>query len=227
MSLKPESPLEIFAFRHGQTDWNKEGRIQGHLDVPLNAQGHEEAARLGLALRRIPFGVILSSDLSRAVRTSEILLARAEAERWHPIVPILRDERLREVHLGALQGLTHAEIHEKFGAELSGKLGRKILSDEELRDLGSESIDALLARVMGAIHETSLRAEFKSDPTLALGLSTHGGVLRRLLHWAGGIEQIRFPIPNAVLFRFHYSRQNRTLRFVPETTYLTINSTDR
>lgn len=209
--------IEIFAFRHGQTDWNKEGRIQGHLDVPLNEEGKAEAKRLARAFRRVPIGLILSSDLSRAVHTSEIALAHAKNEGWHPEVPILRDERLREVHLGALQGLTHTEIHEKFGAELSGKLGKRILSDEELRDLGSESADALLHRIMGALEETTACKEFLTSETQALGLSTHGGVLRRLLYWAGGIEQLKFPIPNAVFFRFQYDRDKKSLRFIAET----------
>lgn len=219
MKSHPREIVDIFAFRHGQTDWNKEGRIQGHLDIPLNEQGRDEAARLALGLKRIPFGLILSSDLSRAVNTSEILLERAKREGWHSPVPILKDERLREVNLGALQGLTHTEIHEKFGAELSGRLGRKILSDEELRDLGSESVDSLVSRVMGAIHEAVLRAEFTAASEASLGLSTHGGVLRRLLHWAGGIEQIRFPIPNAVFFRFRYSISERKLSFLAETPF--------
>jgi len=208
--------IEIFAFRHGQTDWNKEGRIQGHLDVPLNEEGKEEAKRLARGFRRVPVSLILSSDLSRAVHTSEIAIALANEEGWHPEVPILKDERLREVHLGALQGLTHTEIHEKFGGELSGKLGRKILSDEELRDLGSESADALLLRVMDALEEATARKEFHATGR-ALGLSTHGGVLRRLLYWAGGIEQLKFPIPNAVFFRFQYERENRSLHFIAET----------
>lgn len=219
MKPTPRETIDIFAFRHGQTDWNKEGRIQGHLDIPLNEQGRFEAARLALGLKRIPIGLILSSDLSRAVNTSELLLERANREGWHPRIPIISDERLREVNLGALQGLTHAEIHEKFGAELSGKLGRKILSDEELRDLGSESVESLIGRVMGAIHEIVLRPELNQSPELSLGLSTHGGVLRRLLHWSGGIEHLRFPIPNAVFFRFRYSTTDRSLKFIPETSF--------
>ncbi len=209
--------IDLFAFRHGQTDWNKEGRIQGHLDIPLNTQGEGEALRLSLGLRRIPLALILSSDLSRAMRTSEIALKEASRLGWHPSIPVISDARLREVNLGALQGLTHFEIREKFGAELSSRIGNKILSDEELRDLGSESIDSLVSRVMGAIHEASLRPEMNSATEASLGVSTHGGVLRRLLHWAGGIEQIKFPIPNAVFFRFRYSPIKKKLIFVAET----------
>lgn len=215
--MKSPALLPIYAFRHGQTDWNKEGRIQGHLDVPLNETGRAEGLRLARALRRVPIRLVLSSDLSRAVDTATITLAEAIRNAWHPDVPILRDARLREVNLGSLQGLTHTEIHAKFGANLSRKIGSRILSDEELRDLGSESVDDLLGRLMAAIDEVAAHPELL-NPGAALALSTHGGVLRRLLHSAGGIEEIGFSIPNAVFFPFAYERATKRLvyrDFVP------------
>lgn len=205
--------LPIYAFRHGQTDWNKEGRIQGHLDVPLNETGRAEGLLLARALRRLPIRLVLTSDLSRAVDTATITLAEAIRNGWHPSVPILRDARLREVSLGALQGLTHSEIHERFGANLSRKIGSKLLSDEDLRDLGSERPEDLLGRLMAAIDEIAAHPELLGNGS-ALALSTHGGVLRRLLHSAGGIEEIGFSIPNAVFFPFVYERGTKTLRFV-------------
>lgn len=211
--------IQIIAFRHGQTDWNKEGRIQGHQDIPLNALGQEEAVRLALGFRRIPFGMILSSDLSRAYDTATIALAEATKNNWHPPITVLADERLREVNLGKLQGLTHSEIHEKFGKELNGKLGTKILSDEELRDLGSEPAEALVSRVMAAIEFASTHPDFLDAKRIAgqqgivpaLGISTHGGILRRLLHHAGGMEEIRFSIPNGVFFSFEFDPLTKKL----------------
>lgn len=205
--------LPIYAFRHGQTDWNKEGRIQGHLDIPLNDAGRAEGAHLAKALRRLPIRLVLTSDLSRAVDTATITLAEAIRNGWHPSVPIVRDARLREVSLGSLQGLTHAEIHAKFGANLSRKIGSKILSDEDLRDLGSERPEDLIHRLMAAIDEVSTHPDLLAEGA-ALALSTHGGVLRRLLHFAGGIEEIGFSIPNAVFFPFVYERETKTLRYV-------------
>ncbi len=212
-----KSTLRIYAFRHGQTDWNKEGRIQGHRDVPLNEQGRADAIRLALAFRRLQVGMILTSDLSRARDTARIALAEACRAGWHSEVPIIDDPRLREVDLGALQGLTHAEIHEKFGKALSSKLGSEILTDEELRDLGSERAEDLYARVLSSIHDASASEALREGNALAL--STHGGVLRRLLHSAGGISNIGFSIPNAMFFPFEYDLLERKLLFVRETRF--------
>jgi probable phosphoglycerate mutase len=205
--------LPIYAFRHGQTDWNKEGRIQGHLDVPLNDTGRAEGRRLARALRLLPIRLVLTSDLSRAVDTATIVLREAVAKGWHSEVPVIHDPRLREVHLGALQGLTHSEIHARFGGNLSRKVGSKILSDEDLRELGSEPVEDLLGRLMAAIDEIAMHPDLLSE-NAALALSTHGGVLRRLLHSAGGIEEIGFSIPNAVFFPFVYDRKTKTLKYL-------------
>ncbi len=213
--------LPIYAFRHGQTDWNKEGRIQGHLDVPLNEKGRAEGTHLAHALRRVRVHMILSSDLSRAVDTAKLSLSEAMRKGWHSEVPILTDSRLREVHLGRLQGLTRDEIQERFGATLSQQIGAKLLSDEDLRDLGSEPTEDLLHRLLSSIKEVSQRAEL-STPGSALAISTHGGVLRRLLHAAAGIDEIRFSIPNAAFFPFLYDRATKRLHypdFVPFTAF--------
>jgi len=212
------SLLQIYAFRHGQTDWNKEGRIQGHLDVPLNDTGRAEGLRLARALRYLPIRLILSSDLSRAVDTATITLTEAIRNGWHPVVPILRDARLREVNLGSLQGLTHTEIHAKFGKNLSRKIGTKILSDEDLRDLGSEPVEDLLDRLLTAIDEIASHPELLAEGA-ALAVSTHGGVLRRLLHHAGGVEEIGFSIPNAVFFPFTYDRKKKKLVYVEKIVF--------
>ncbi len=211
--MTPDDGLLVYAFRHGQTDWNKEGRIQGHLDIPLNELGRSEGPRLARALRRLPVRLILSSDLSRASDTAKMLIEEAVKQDWHPRVPIVTDPRLREVNLGSLQGLTHSEIHTKFGAALSRKIGAKILSDEDLRELGSERVDDLLARLLSAIADGARHPNVRSGPA-AIAISTHGGVLRRLLHFAGGIEEIGFSIPNAVFFPFRFNPRTGELRFI-------------
>jgi probable phosphoglycerate mutase len=93
---------EIILVRHGETAWNAEGRIQGHLDIALNDIGLAQAAAVGSRLRRERFDAIYSSDLARAFETARPIVNGADRI-------ITRDARLRERHLGILQGLTGEE----------------------------------------------------------------------------------------------------------------------
>jgi 2,3-bisphosphoglycerate-dependent phosphoglycerate mutase len=97
--------LELWLVRHGETDWNVAGRIQGHLDVPLNANGVAQARNLASRLSGQRFEAVYSSDLSRALET-----ARVVAARLHDAPDVRVDVRWREQHLGVIQGLTHDEI---------------------------------------------------------------------------------------------------------------------
>jgi broad specificity phosphatase PhoE len=93
--------------RHGETDWNREGRWQGWADPPLNDTGRAQARRLADELRALAFDAVYSSDLRRAFETAEIL---AEPHG----VPIVADPGLREIDVGSWSGLTRAEIGERF-----------------------------------------------------------------------------------------------------------------
>lgn len=94
--------------RHGQTDWNKEGRYQGQLDIPLNAEGllQAEAAAQSIAASAQEFAAIYSSDLLRARQTAEIV-ARLLS------LSLQLDPRLREINLGQWQGRLHAEVRQE------------------------------------------------------------------------------------------------------------------
>lgn len=93
--------------RHGETDWNREGRWQGWADPPLNDTGRSQARQLAEELRSIPFDAVFSSDLRRAHETAEILAAPHG-------VPVVADPGLREIDIGSWSGLTRAEITERF-----------------------------------------------------------------------------------------------------------------
>ncbi|MGB9648057.1 MAG: histidine phosphatase family protein, partial [Stellaceae bacterium] len=84
----------LFLFRHGETDWNREGRLQGHTDTPLNATGLTQAQALAESLRPHRLDVVVSSDLARAQTTARIV---AEALR----VPLFIEAGLRETNVGA------------------------------------------------------------------------------------------------------------------------------
>jgi 2,3-bisphosphoglycerate-dependent phosphoglycerate mutase len=99
--------------RHGQSLWNMENRFTGWVDVPLTAQGEEEARRAGERLRGTHFDVAYTSALTRAQETLRLIVETAGFEG----LPIIRDQALNERHYGDLQGLNKAETAERYGDE--------------------------------------------------------------------------------------------------------------
>src|SRR6478736_4181734 len=94
---------ELILIRHGETDWNRELRFQGHIDVPLNDMGHEQARRLGLRLAGEPVQQLVSSDLMRAQQTAAPAARQLGLE-------ILTTVSLREQNFGIVEGMRADEI---------------------------------------------------------------------------------------------------------------------
>ena len=108
----------IILLRHGQTDYNVEGRMQGHLDSHLTTAGHDQAAVAAPVLAELAPDRIVSSDLRRAVDTAEVVGSACG-------LPVKFDARLRETHLGRWQGQTVAEIDRQYldWSAIRGELG--------------------------------------------------------------------------------------------------------
>jgi probable phosphoglycerate mutase len=170
--------------RHGETEWNAAGRIQGHLDIPLSATGLAQAAAIGRRLGGEAFDSIRSSDLERALLTARPIMRHSEQT-------IFRDVRLRERHLGVLQGLTGEEA-----AILQPNAWGAFKSRNPQAALeGGETLGVFSQRVVGLIDEL-LRAHAGSR----LLLVTHGGVLDAAYRHATGMPlnaPRNFPIYNA------------------------------
>src|SRR5262245_65615545 len=98
---------ELLLTRHGETDWNREHRVQGHTDVPLNENGREQARALAERLVDVPLAAIYASDLARARETAEIVARRLG-------LGVVLDPGLREKNFGSWEGLTDVEIAERF-----------------------------------------------------------------------------------------------------------------
>jgi 2,3-bisphosphoglycerate-dependent phosphoglycerate mutase len=92
----------ILLARHGETDWNRDGRFQGHADPPLNEAGRRQAERLAQAVADEPPDAVYASDLRRAFDTAEIVGTRLG-------LPVGRETGLREIDVGSWQGLTREE----------------------------------------------------------------------------------------------------------------------
>lgn len=170
--------------RHGETSWNVEGRIQGHTDIALNGLGVAQAEAVGKRLAREPFDAVYSSDLIRAYHTAR------------PTVPdpdrtIIKDQRLRERHLGVLQGLTGEEAMTKQLAAWRAFKSR----DPDLELAGGESLGEFSRRVVGFVED--VLDWHASSRVLVV---THGGVLDVAYRHATGMPlsaSRNFPIYNA------------------------------
>lgn len=177
----------ICLVRHGETPWNTERRLQGHLDVPLNEVGHAQAAATARSLDGQPFSAIYSSDLTRALQTAApTAQARALAVRPEP--------RLRERHYGVFQGLTYAEAAERYPEDYARFKARE--PEFAFPDQG-ESLAAFAARIGDAL--TALAERHLGEQILVV---THGGVLdiaHRLASKLPLDAPRDFPILNAAL----------------------------
>jgi broad specificity phosphatase PhoE len=102
--MTPERLLHII--RHGATDWNQSGRIQGHLDPPLNNAGRTQAHQVSQRLVQLGPAALYSSDLQRAYETAQIIGAATGAQ-------VIQKPGLREINFGIWQGWTSQEIRER------------------------------------------------------------------------------------------------------------------
>jgi 2,3-bisphosphoglycerate-dependent phosphoglycerate mutase len=178
----------LFVFRHGQTDWNREGRLQGHIDTPLNATGLAQAEALADRLRVHRLDAVVSSDLARALTTGRII---AEVLG----VPLVTDHGLRETSVGAAEGLLWEDAKTRFGAELT----ERWYSDNDAAFPGGETGLATLTRGLAALRRFAV-----SYPYQRIGVSTHGAMVRQLVKHAlpPGSPPVR--AANAVLFVLEY-----------------------
>ena len=96
-------PRSFYFLRHGETDWNKQGLMQGHTDIPLNDTGRAQAEAAVAALSRVKIDRIVASPLVRAFETAEIV-------NRHLKINIVSEEGIRERHFGSMEGVTYAEM---------------------------------------------------------------------------------------------------------------------
>ncbi|CQR56861.1 histidine phosphatase family protein [Paenibacillus riograndensis] len=149
----------IGLIRHGLTDWNAEGRIQGQSDIPLNDEGRRQAEMLGdrLLQETYRWDYCITSSLSRAAETGKIIAAKLG-------IPLLEpDERIRERAYGQVEGMTAAQREEKWG------------KDWNLLPLGQESDEQLQARALAFMEE--IAALYPDKNILVI---SHGGFLAQL-----------------------------------------------
>jgi probable phosphoglycerate mutase len=152
--------VRIGLIRHGLTDWNAAGRIQGQTDIPLNGEGREQAERLGrrLLTEEYQWDYIITSGLSRAQETGEIISKLLN-------VPLLEpDARLKERAFGQIEGLTSEERVARWGQAW------------ETLDLGQEQIADIQIRALAFLEDL-----WSAYPDQNVLIVTHGAFLANLL----------------------------------------------
>lgn len=155
----------VYLIRHGETDWNTNGRWQGVLPIDLNDTGREQARRLASVLQHEEIEAIYTSDLSRAEETARIV------GNMLGIIPSA-DVRLRELDIGVFQGLTLDEIKQLYPQHYAAFMNEPItyvLPEGESRRI-------LQARVIAAWNEYTSRSDVRR-----IVIVTHGGAVKMLL----------------------------------------------
>lgn len=200
-------PTRIIAIRHGETAWNVDTRIQGHLDIPLSANGRWQAERLAEALRGEPIQAIYASDLTRAWETAQYV-GRATG------VNVTPEIGLRERGFGDFEGKTFAEI-EVLLPEQSLRWRKR---DPEFSPAGGESLVALRARVVDAAQRLAAL-----HPGEQIALIGHGGVMDVLYRAATRLD-IQAPrtwtLGNAAINRLMWTPEGFTLVGWADTHHL-------
>lgn len=170
--------------RHGETDWNKRGVLQGWLDVPINALGRQQAHALAARLADARFDAVWSSPLARSRETAEIICTALglPAPNCH--------EGLKEKHFGAVQGIPKDEL-----AELNPALLEQILRRNPAAAFaGGETLDEFADRVLEAFQAIGAR-----HPGGRILVVTHGWVMDVVTRYIQGLPR------HAVL---HIKRKN-------------------
>lgn len=197
----------IIAIRHGETAWNVDTRMQGHLDIPLNDTGLWQARQVAQALADEAIDAIYSSDLQRAWVTASAIAETTRA-------PLTADQGLRERSFGVLQGRTFAEI-EAEDPDLAYRWRKR---DPDFAPAEGESLIALRDRITRTTHQIAARHVGEQ-----IVLVAHGGVLD-VLYRAATRQDIQAPrtwhLGNAAINRLLWTPDGLSLVGWADTHHL-------
>ncbi len=183
---------EIILIRHGETEWNAVKRLQGHLDIALNAEGERQAAALGRALLNEHLDVVVSSDLQRARQTAQAIAMPRGME-------IELDSGLRERCYGAFEGVLYSDIAGRFPEAYAAWQAREIDARFPEGERKAETLREFYERAVSTI--IRLASHYQNRK---IALVTHGGVLECAYRAATGVGLLSprdFDIFNASINR--------------------------
>ncbi len=190
------NPIDLILIRHGETSWNVERRLQGHLDIDLNAHGRVQAAALATALAKEPLDAIICSDLQRALQTAHTIAQ-------HNHLPCVVQPQWRERNFGGFEGELISTLPQRYPVEYAN--WRACHTDSTFPpnahgEYTGESIRQFHARIENAF--LTLAREF---PGKKIAVVTHGGILEcayRISHQLALNAPRQTSMQNASLNRF-------------------------
>lgn len=211
MSFVPAT--QLIAIRHGETEWNSEGRFQGQLNSVLSAEGVAQAEALGERLEQERFDVLVSSDLGRTLQTASVIAMRSGHE-------VVIEPGLRERKLGIFQGLTPAES----AARYPGEYARFKSHDPDFAVPGGESTRQFYQRSVECF--TWLAGRYRGQTLTAI---THGGVLAMLYRHARAMSLDAprdFSLHNTGVNRFRHDGEKWELQIWGDIGHLDASAAD-
>ncbi len=212
----------ILLIRHGETAWNAVRRLQGHIDIPLNAEGERQAGALAQALVAEPVDVIVSSDLQRARQTAQAVAAQTAGQ--HRAAPVQIDANLRERCYGVFEGMLYTEVEQQYPADFALWQARDIDAVMPPGERVAESFRQFYARATSAISEWAER-----HPGKTIAIVAHGGVLECAYREAVGMQLDSprdFQVKNASINRFTFSDGKLALTSWGEVEHLSLAAMD-
>ena len=205
--MPDQQSTRVLAIRHGETTWNVDGRIQGQLDVPLNDTGRWQVHRLALAVSDEGIDAVYSSDLLRAYETAQAVSRGCGR-------PVVTDIGLRERGFGVFEGLSYAEINERWPEQAERWRRRD-------PDFGAEGGETLRAFSERSVATVSRLAALHPGQTIAV--VSHGGVMDCLYRAAARVAldaPRSWQLGNAAINRLLYTPQGFTLVGWSDTHHL-------
>ncbi len=195
LKMTTNSYCDVYLIRHGETDWNIQGKLQGHTDVPLNEQGEIQALKLKERFDQLNFSACFSSDLSRAKKTAAIVLGSKQ-------MTMIETPALRERYMGLWEGRLTNELKTWFkekNISTDGLSKESYLSYKWQNDI--ESYSEVYERLSHFI-----KCQAISHLGSSILLSSHGGVLRSVLYTLDFRPDLRWQVSNCAYIKLKVSK---------------------
>lgn len=162
--------MRLYMIRHGETDWNKVRRVQGHTDIPLNDYGRRLAGETAEGMKEIPIDLCYTSPLSRAKETAQIILAGRD-------IPLIEDDRIQEIGFGKYEGICCGGENKDRESEKFNLFFTDTASYIPPAD--GESLEELYERTGNFLEELYDKSDLENKSIM---ISTHGAAMTALLN---------------------------------------------